>query len=249
MLKSSGIDLTCRDSAALLLSKNSLTEREYKSLRLTLLKQNVKIVPYVEVSEYIKTLDVGTIHQNICNCKTKCMATGSYVHESLEFLLRSQFWYDKFNFMNYEQSNNFFKALKNISSDLYGNLDPSKRTLFVRMTGDNFHASCKYPTEQISYSLLNNKSMLHSPYGQFLSSLWRGNESYENISLHTKAYHQEMKFLLMNGGEFELPNGDHEVFNVVPILCADLGFTKHILGKCSCTGLYGCYYCKKPITK
>ena len=112
------------------------------------------------------------------------------------------------------------------------------------MTGDNFRAACKQPTEQISFSLLNNKD-LHSPYGQFIVSLWRGKEDYENIKAHTTDYHAEMKMLMMNGADFALPNGKIEKFNILPIICADLGFVKEILGKCATNGKYGCYYCKK----
>eukprot|EP00111_Clytia_hemisphaerica_P005038 TCONS_00014490-protein len=32
-------------------------------------------------------------------------------------------------------------------------------------------------------------------------------------------------------------------------MCADLCFVKEVLGKCSCTSLYGCFYCKKPIAE
>ena len=125
---------------------------------------------------------------------------------------------------------------------LYGHLDPSLKTLFIRLTGDNFRASSKYPTEQLSYSLLNNSELLHSPYGQFIASLFRGSESRENLNTHGKAHYAEVKDLLINGYNF---NG--EKFNVVPFLCADLSFVKEILGKCSCTSLYGCFFCKMLI--
>ena len=111
---------------------------------------------------------------------------------------------------------------------LYGHLDPSLKTLFIRLTGDNFRASSKYPTEQLSYSFLNNSELLHSPYGQFIASLFRGSESRENLNIHGKAHYAEVKDLLINGYNF---NG--EKFNVVPFLCADLSFVKEILGKCS----------------
>ena len=31
-------------------------------------------------------------------------------------------------------------------------------------------------------------------------------------------------------------------------MCADLCFVKEVIGKCSCTSIYGCFYCKKHIS-
>ena len=115
-----------------------------------------------------------------------------------------------------------------------------KRTIFLR-------AACKFPTEQMSFSVLNVEELLHSPYGQFIFSLWRGSENRENLSRHGSKYHQQLESLLLNGAEFTLPNGERERMNVIPIMCADLGYMKEILGKCLSTSKYGCYYCKKPL--
>ena len=133
-----------------------------------------------------------------------------------------------------------------MNSTLYGHLNPQSKTLFVRLTGDNFRASGKNPTEQISYSLLNNKDMIHSPYAQYISSLWRGSESRINVEIHTAEHYSEIKSLLASGltVTFE-ENCEH--FNILPIMCTDLCFVKEVIGKCSCTSLYGCFYCEKPI--
>jgi len=80
--------------------------------------------------------------------------------------------------------------------------------------GDNFHAACKYPTEQILFSLLNNTGMLHSPYGQFIASLWCGSESRINVDVHTKQHYQEMKGLLLNGITIYFDECVHEKFNL-----------------------------------
>ena len=135
--------------------------------------------------------------------------------------------------------------LKGLNNSLYEHLDPTLRTLFVCLTGGNFRAACKYPTEQISYSLLNNVDLINSPYGQFISSLWRGSESRVNTEIHIKTHYQEVKDLLYSGITIDLPNGGNEKFNILPVMCADLCFIKDVIGKCSCTALYGCYYCKK----
>ena len=104
-----------------------------------------------------------------------------------------------------------------------------------------------FHTLLISFSVLNVKEMLHSPYGQFAYCIFRGKESRENLERHMKQFHAEIKELLKDGGEFVLPSGEEEAFNVVPFLCADLSFLKDVLGRCSCIRRYGCIYCKLSI--
>ena len=156
------------------------------------------------------------------------MSSFSHVVDTFRFIFRSEFWFGKLNFMNLDQSDKFLKSLKDISPNLYGGLSPHKNTIFMRMTGDGFRMSKKSHAVQVSFSLLNNKPMLNSPYGQFLSSLWKGKYSRLQI-LPSDKYHRDMKNLLLNGAEFELPDGQVEQFNVVPILCADLMFVMAIL--------------------
>ena len=88
--------------------------------------------------------------------------------------------------------------------------------------------------------------MIHSPYGQFITSLWRGSESRLNVKIHVSDHYNEIKELLVNGLIVD-KNGSTEKFNVLPIMCADLCFVKEVIGKCSCTSLYGFFYCKKQI--
>ena len=116
----------------------------------------------------------------------------------------------------------------------------------MKQRNDKINA-CKYPTEQMSFSVLNVEELLQSPYGQIMSSLWRGCENRENLIRHGSKFHHQLKGLLINGAEFTLPNGEREEMNVIPIMCADLGYMKEILGKCLSTCKYDCYYCKKPL--
>ena len=62
-------------------------------------------------------------------------------------------------------------------------IDIKLKTIFLRITGDNFRAACKKPPEQVSYSILNIKDTLHSPYGQFLHTLYRGSENRESLHM------------------------------------------------------------------
>ena len=139
-----------------------------------------------------------------------------------------------------------FDVLKT-KNNLYRNLDPLKKTIFLRLTGDNFRASCKMPTEQISFTIMNIKDTLHSPYGQFILSIWRGAESRIGIQTHAKKHLIDMENLVVNGIEIEVEEGLLISFNVVVFLCADLAFLKDILGKCASMSMYGCLHCKKMI--
>ena len=179
----------------------------------------------------MKELDIGNLTRSFCKCPDDvCLSIGSNVQENLAaFTLQNKFWLEKMNFPSESDQLKFFTMLKSLNGKLYDQLDPKRRTVFLRLTGDNFRAACKYPTEQISYSVLNNKEMLHSPYSQFISSLWRGSESRINIEIHTLDHYLEIKSLLTNG--LRVVNKDGEYFNILPMMCADLCFVKEVLGK------------------
>lgn len=145
------------------------------------------------------------------------------------------------------QQEKLFALLKCLNKELYEHLDPNLRTLYIRLTGDNFRGSAKFPTEQISFLLLNNIGMLHSPYSQFIASLWRGSESRLNVKIHVSEHYNEIKELLDNGLIVD-KNGSTEKFDVLPIMCADLCFGKEVIEKCSCTSIYGSFYYKKDVS-
>ena len=242
-------DIPLKESASLLISKTELTQRGYKNLKKLLSTQNVNLAPYESVTKYLKSLDVGNLRRSYCKCPDDiCISVGATVQESLQLYLANDFWYEKLKLPTDTEQINFFATLKELNPSLYGHLRPDRKTLFLRLTGDNFRAAAKCPTEQISFSVLNNKETLHSPYAQMISSLWRGSESRINIEIHTAEHYAEVKGLLMNGLKIT-KNGNREHFNVIPILCADLCFVKEVLGKCSCTSMFGCMYCKKNIAK
>ena len=242
-------DIPIKESASLLVSRTDLTQRGYKNLKTVLASQNVILAPYESVTNYLKALDVGNFRRSFCECPDDvCLSVGGTVKESLQLYLGNDFWFQKLKFPTQDEQLNFFTILKELNNSLYGHLQPDKKTLFLRLTGDNFRAAGKMQTEQISFSVLNNKDTLHSPYAQLISSLWRGAESRLNIEIHTAEHYTEVKNLLMKGLEVTL-KGKNEYFNVIPIICADLSFVKEVLGKCSSTSMFGCLYCKKNISK
>ena len=96
---------------------------------------------------------------------------------------------------------------------------------------------------------MNIAGLLNSPYGQFVTGIFRGSENRENLKVHCRPSFEELDHILKNGIEVNLPNGITETFNVVVFFIADLGMVKEIIGKCSTTGTYGCYQCTKKINE
>jgi len=85
--------------------------------------------------------------------------------------------------------------------------------------------------------------MVNSPYGQFISNLWRGGESRAALEKHGMLHYQELSQLVHDGIMLNV-NGHYERFNVIVLLVADLCFSKEILGKCQCTHQFGCFHCE-----
>ena len=103
-------------------------------------KQKVKIAAHSKVRDYIKTLDIEELNQQFCGCDGGCMSSGAEsVLETLTILMK--YWFPKRKFLNISESHRLFSFLKEYSPDLYGQLDYTKRTLFLRVTGDNFRAA------------------------------------------------------------------------------------------------------------
>ena len=58
---------------------------------------------------------------------------------------------------------------------------PEKRVLLIRETGNNFRGADRRKIEQDSFSILNLKSLITSPLGQFVNGLWRGLEIFNVV--------------------------------------------------------------------
>ena len=238
------VDLGVKESAEILLNRSKLSQRGFNALRTILGKENVNLATYDHIRSYLNGLDIGTLSNATC-CPIDCMASTQKVTNLIESVVQNKFWYDKMTFFDPEIQKVLFEVLK-AENHLYKNLDYSKKTIFLRLTGDNFRAACKMPTEQVSISVMNIKDMLHSPYGQFILSIWRAAESRISIEIHSKDHFENLENLVMNGIEMEV-DGEQTFFNVLVFLCADLAFLKEVLGKCTSTSMYGCLHCKKNI--
>lgn len=171
---------------------------------------------------------------------------GCSIKDTLQKIASTKMLWDNILFQSTEQQIELEKFLKSKNADLYINFCLTKRTLIIRDTGDNFRAASRYPTEQTSYSVLNLKDLVSCPYGQFISTLWRGKESRKMLQIHAQKHYNELCDLVKNGINLNI-NGLMEEFNVILIFVADLSFTKEILGKCSSTQTFGCFHCELNI--
>lgn len=245
--KPPSVTISPKDAAAIFLDR--IDQRGYKALKSNIASQNVNLPSYEAVQDFLRNIDVGHLSYRFCNCSTACMSCVANTGDTLYKIISSDFWFSRMVFPSNEQQDVLATLLKKHNPEVFQSFDPKLRTVFIRMTGDNFRASTKSQTELISFSVLNVKELLHSPYGQFISCIFRGSESRGNLQTHTEKHYQDMKSLIRDGKYFKCPNGNMERMNVIGIMCADLGFFKEILGKCGTTGLYGCYYCKTEISK
>ena len=173
----------------------------------------------------------------------QCMGFGSRARETLQYIFKCPEFAGKMQFLTEERNERLSFFLKSKDNKLYENFDSTRRTLILRETGDNFRSVGRYPTEQTSFSLLNLIDLASGPYGQFITTLWRGSESRRTLKIHCQAHYDEMTDLVKNGVTINHDSAD-EIFNVVLIFVADLSFVKEVLVKCSCSHTYGCFHCE-----
>lgn len=247
-VKSLPKNLSVPEAAYLLMGKRNMSQRAYKNVKKILKKSDIHIPKYPELKDYCKNLYVGDIyklHDDTDSCN--CMGYGCTVTCTLTMIFKTIYFYGQLSFLSKEKQKPLFSFLKEKDSELYSNLDGSKRTIIIRDTGDNFRAAGRFPTEQTSFSLMNLPKFVNSPYGQHISTLWRGSESRETLKMHVDKHYKELNSLVKHGMTLKSPFGTEESFNVIAIFVADLSFVKEVLGRCQCTHTYGCFHCQLPI--
>ena len=176
------ITLGLKEAASVMMGKCDLSQRAYKCLKKILKENKIEIPTYDNLRQYCKGIDVGkinAIHSDNLNCS--CMGYECNMADTLQRIVSTEVLYNELDFLDEEKQYHLSVFLKEKNPNLYKGFDAHHRTLLIRDTGDNFRGCSRYPTEQISYSLLNLKALSNCPYGQFLSSLWRGSESREML--------------------------------------------------------------------
>lgn len=235
--------------AEMLIGKCNLSQRAYQNLKYILGRDHVKMVSYEKARDFANNMLVPEItkgHQDGV-CQSDCFFVYCSMRELLSTILKTKELFKFMTFPDFGEQKPFIDFLMKKDPLLYSSLKSNQRTIFLRATGDNFRASKKFPTEQISFNIMNITNLLNSPYGQFIMSLFRGSESKDSIELHCKRNFQELDHLLKSGIEITFSEDKIERFNVVIFFVADLGLVKEVIGKCSSTGKFGCYRCVKKI--
>ena len=117
----------------------------------------MKLPIYDEARTFCTETDVGKIeiihHENGKQCK--CMGVCTDIVDTLQHVISCEKLSVDLDLFNADEQKRIFSFLKEGDSELYKNLDSSKRTFFNRDTGDNFQAASHYPTERISFSIQN----------------------------------------------------------------------------------------------
>ena len=235
------IEVSNSQAADILHGQCNMSQRSYKNLKKILKESNIHLPKYEAVIKFRDNLDVGNINLN--NCCNDCYSATTSLQETLQ-LIASSDMFKRFEFKSLDQQQRLATFLKTRNNDLFKTFDPEKRTIFLRQTGDNFRACAKMPTEQVSVAILNVSQMVNNPYCQYINGLWKGSETREGVEYHMKVYLKDLDKVSKEGVDLMIDN-QLEHFNVLLFLVTDIGLLEKILGKCSSTSLYGCFWCDK----
>ena len=93
------------------------------------------------------------------------------------------------------------------------------------------------PTEQTSFAVLNIRELSNCPYGQFISTLWRGSESRKMIESHVLFHYNELAELVKSGVTLNVDNVADN-FNVICLFVADLCFVKDVIACCFVSSIF-----------
>ena len=148
------------------------------------------------------------------------MGVSTDITETLQLIVSNIKLFKLFYFPNKEEQATCFQFLKSKDAELYTKLDTSCRTIFIRSTA-------RMPTEQTSFSIVNVKELSNN--GQFISTLWRGSESFEMIENDIADHYKELSHMVKNCIDLYV-NNTSEHFNIVCFFVRDLCFVKDVIG-------------------
>ena len=172
------------------------------------------------------------------------MCAKTDLKDTLLRILKSKTLLENMEFPTVEQQQNLFHQLQEKRPNFYKDLDPKKRTIFIRQTGDNYR-SFRMPTQQMSFSVLNLTKLINSQSGQTVECMWRGQEDRQHILGHCTSTFETLDKFAQSGIVATLHDGSLETFNVVVLYVADLCHMQYVLGRVNTTATYGCWHCKK----
>ena len=221
------------DCGELLAGGHCLSERAYKNTRRILQSKNVHLATYDAAMACLKSLDVGTPVSTGEGHHTECSQCFTWqLKDTLQRVVQVEELFSHFHFPSEQQQQNLFLQLQQRRPDVYKNLDTTRRTIFLRQTGDNYRAALKrQPTQQMSFCILNLQSLVNSPLGQFVVSSWRGGENRSLLRTHMDANFREVEEMAREGITMKVAGAEAvESFNVVVLYVSDFSHSKEVLG-------------------
>ena len=145
-------DLDSLHCAEMLLGKCNLSQRAYNTLKKILDGNNIKMVTYEKARNFTNNMATAKIvlgHGQLICKSSECMSVTCAITELLCNIFKTSKLYEMMSFPKIDKQKLFFKFLMSKDSQLYSQLDHLRRTVFLRLTGDNFRAAKQFPTEQI----------------------------------------------------------------------------------------------------
>ena len=137
---------------------------------------------YVSLRDQLDGIEILIITSGKHDADCKCCLVN--VEEALQSILGTQFVREKLEFPSTIQQEGLSEILRSKNPDLFSALDPQRRTLFLRQTSENLRGAGSHPTEQLSFSILNLKILLNSPFGQHITGIFRRKETRANLIAH-----------------------------------------------------------------
>ena len=235
------------DCGELLAGGHCLSERAYKNTRRILQSKNVHLATYYAAMACLKSLDVGTPVSTGEGNHTECSQCFTWqLKDTLQRVVQVEELFSHFHFPSEQQQQNLFHQLQQRRPDLYKNLDTTRRSIFLRQTGDNYRAALKrQPTQQMSFCTLNLQSLVNSPLGQFVVSSLRGDENRSLLRTHMAANFREVEEMAREGITEVAGAEAVESFNVV-LYVFDFSHSKEVLGRVQVTAEQGYCQCDWP---
>ena len=189
----------------------ALSQRSYNAVKDSLKKKNVVLSTHVKVADYVKQLNVGVIERGGCSFPAEmCMCAKTDLKDTLLRILKSKTLLENMEFPTVEQQQNLFHQLQEKPPNFHKDLDPKKRTIFIRQTGDNYR-SFRMPTQQMSFSALNLTKLINSPSGQTVECMWRGQEDRQHILGHCTSTFETLDKFAQSGIVATLHDGSFEL--------------------------------------
>ena len=241
---------------SMLMTRNGMSQELYKRHKKQLKTQGVILPSLRDVQAFKKTLKIPKSWQ--CNT-AGCVCAIVCIKETITMILKNDKLIKRMTFMTSAAQSGVFQELKNEAPLLYGNLDESRKTIWIRLSPDNFRTAGNKNAERVSYMILNFEEDTDNPFYEIFASIWQGGETRCEFQVHcgtTDGFPYLEYTSRTNDGIFNdfadlVVNGikvNGEWFNVVVLLVPDMCCLETLLGRQTGTSENGDCFCTKKLT-